>query len=679
MDACQLAGVGASAQEWLQLTRQLSNTVVINKPEASASPTASDLTSEPWGSVHRCIEARRLVKARSTRGLDVLFAQIVLHAAAGGKAASETTLQGLKMSYAALSGRRKLHEEWSLLATPSLIEKGQLTDLLKGLSHPPVRTFACSLLSYLEQAMPSLAGLTASTELIAKDVQKAGDVLDLINAPFEPTDATQSTRFPDPDQEATSTVDVKEFQRGDSIIEWQIKRASYAKRSNRLALATWASLPVEDTCRITSRLPCLMADRHSPWRQSAALATVGLLTSTPLHIVLHATVNGEGDVNINLTNREFSWSMKSLRGTKSQITLPQSTWAINIPLPNCLADALKDLMQEREANELRHLSDVFGVEPGTVAWSALLKQTHDLLKDLSESIFPAFPGRWSNSISRVYLDVHDSDLFAATCSLDLALTSRAALYYFHPSEQDIRDASSKVYERLGLGHCVPGTAVGHGRSIPSDDQIRAGFERMHVRSRALLSSTKHIKTDLESAIQSLNELTQLSAAMTVFSVAGRGSKVEEITWGALFCHRDFMWLEDKKVEFESSSRILPKVSFLQIALHRMFIARQAVAEELAVRLRRDLATQWKEVASGQLRFDAPAFEYITLKFGKVTRKPVTASDLEEISRQYFQAEKNFMRHVLVTHWAIAGKDRYLLRLITGHSMAGLALPAAGSM
>ena len=85
LEACLDLGLGARAQEWQGVTRQLSKELASKEHAVSASPTAADLTHEPWGSVHKCIEARRMVNARSTKYLDALFGQIVLHAAAGRK------------------------------------------------------------------------------------------------------------------------------------------------------------------------------------------------------------------------------------------------------------------------------------------------------------------------------------------------------------------------------------------------------------------------------------------------------------------------------------------------------------------------------------------------------------------------------------------------------------------
>ena len=679
LEACQALGVGASTQEWLRIVRHLSRAVTVDARKASASPKAADLEHQPWGGLHGCIEARGLVKTQSTKYLDTLFVHFVLEAAASRHQLTDAALQGLRTCYIALAGRRKLHAEWSLLTTPALIERSQLVNLLEGLAHPPVRALGKLVLGLLEQPMPTPAGIAEwgvqnqkpSLDSVSCDNPEEGKSDPGLSATSSGVDAIEGQENPEPS--------LPKFARGDSIIGWHIKRASNAPRNDRLALESWTSLPIEQTCQIAARLPTLLTDVSSPWHRAAVIATTSLLTSTPGHVLLHANVNRDVDLNIDLDHQRFSWTMPSLRGEPNMADPNRNSTKIAVPFPMPLAQAIAGLAHGKNVNALRHFSDVFGVDVDTAAWDALLRQTHDLLMELSDPAFPAFPGRWANSLSRVYLDSCGSDLMASVCSLDLALTPQAALYYFHPSEQDIRQSVNEVYERLGVGPCGPATEVAHERDIPSDEHIAAGFTDMEARADALQALILNRRTNLTSSIHNLNELTQLTAALTTFLVGGRGSRVEEITCGALYCASDCWWLEDKKVEHENSSRILPKPKHLRQGLHRLFIARKAVAERLSSRLRRDLAERWKELASGQLRFDAPVFEYLDFSSEKVTKSAVTAAEIEAVSQRFFSAGKNFMRHVLITHWALDGEDPHLLRVITGHATAGLALPAAGAM
>lgn len=677
LTACQELEFGAYSREWLSIVQRLSQDVALDPRKPSISPTQSELTCQPWGRLHECLEARSRVKNQSVKHLDALFAHWILCAAEGHRPLNEAGLQGLRTCYLALSGKRTLHREWTLLASPVIIVHAELACLLPELTHPPVRALGTLVLELLDKPMPTPAGISKPDERL-QDQALELTYEDMLATP--PSSTAQRAV----DLEASGTVASIEsetvqaaFNRGDLVIGWHVKRASNSTRNDRLALGSWTSLPIEETCRISSRLPSLLSQPDSPWSRAAVIVVSSLLTSTPPHVLLHAKIHCDEDLNIDLAGQRFTWTIDLLLGA-SRSTLERSS-QVAIPFPQALKDALSRLVGDRSFSELRYFSDLFRVEPDSAAWTALIRQSHDLLRELSEPALQAFPGRWSKSVSRVYRDTVGSDLLSSICSLDLALVPQAALYYFHPSERDINDAVAKVFERLGLGPAAVSSNPSLDRPIASEDQLRTGYKKMEDQAVALHADILNKKTDLRLSIAALNELTRLTAATCVFLIGGRGSKVEEFTCGALFCAKDVWWLEDKKVEHENSSRIVPKPQRLQFWIERWSLARQSVAERLCKYLRRDRADRWRELASGLLRFDSPAFEILTLQPEKVYRSPVTATDIEVVSQRYFCAGKNFMRHVLISYWGIHPNDSHLLRLITGHATAGLALPAAGAM
>lgn len=678
LERCLTLKMGASAEDWLRTARQLSKSIIAHPSSPAPSPSAAELVNQPWGAMHDCIATRRDATARGTGLLDVVLVHMVLEAVVGHRPLKTTGLQGLKYCYSALKGSRKLHPDWMRLCGPDIIVKAKLTELVNDLTHPPARQFGMLVLSLIDNPLPTTAGVSEPLLTTTKLEQRAEPQFEK-NADGRATnDCLEDSEREVPEELESPSNEQHKFQRGDSVLEWQRNRVRNAGRNDSLGLESWTSMPVEHTCEISARLPALLADAGSPWHRPAIVATAALLTSTPPHVLLHAPVNREGELNIDIENQQFSWPIELLRDPSYDPANTNAKTLICVPFPVTFGQTLTDLSHTVGQGGLRYFSDLFQIEAHSAAWSALNRQTYDLLKDLSDPAFPAFPGRWSNSISRVYMEACSSDLMTAACSLDLSITPQAALYYFHPSAADTHATVQKVYARLGLGPIVSDSACSSERSIPTDDALLAGFSAMDTRSHQLITATQNKRTNIHTSIQHLNELTQLVAAMTVFLIGGRGSKVEEITCGALYCSNDSMWIEDKKVAHENSSRILPKPQYLRSKLHELLLARQAVAEKLAEQLSRDRSERWKELAAGQLRFDASAFELLEFKSDHVKRSPVTASHIESVSQKYFGAPKNFMRHVLITHWACDGEDHNLLRLITGHSTAGLAVPAAGA-
>lgn len=686
LESCVKLGIGDSAQDWMDCVRALLKQVL--QLTCSPSPLAADLASHPWSGVHECITVSKKVDSKSTLHIDGVFALTVLNACAGQRSLTHAVLQGIKASYSALTAQRQTNN-WLLLAEARLLEHEALEQLIKTqvIGHEPAYKFGLLVLSYLKSPMPTLAGLVGEVpgKLDATDAQASTSESEQEQAD---SDEEQSGEYSEDSGDTAADVSVRghqagteppKFTRGDSLIEWHRQRASYASHNNRLALESWDALPVEHTRCIAERLPGFLTDSESPWHAAAIVATACLLTSSPPQVLLHVPLAPHDDLYIDLKQQCFLWTLQLLRGQYKEPSAAASIETVRIPFPEVMAVAVRRLIAHQDINEAQYFSDLFGTEPGTAAWHGLLLQVQDLLKLLSDPAVQAFPGRWANSISRVYLEECKSDLMACVCSLDLRLVPQAALAYFHPSEQDVIAIAEKVYQQLGLKAPVQLENISTARNILGDDLLQGGFTRLFQASSWLSREVTKHGHDVHECVKRYNDLTTLVAAATVFLVAGRGSRTEEITLGALLCDTDFLWLEDKKVDHENSSRIVPKPSALKKVLHLWVVAAQEVAERLTQHLPRDKRGKWEELAAERLRFDALAFELLEVQTNRVARRQVLAVDIEKVAQKYFDEGKNFMRHVIITQWALRGKDRHLLRLITGHATAGLAMPAAGAM
>lgn len=681
LQACITLKWGANASNWLELTQQLREAFQASEPKSMGSPLDVECKQPIWGGIHGCLNARARVRTRSTIHLDAMLALCVLDAASANRQLTAMTLQGLKNCYAALVGGGRIHEDWLLFSAASPEHPQDQDSWAASIQHQAAKVFAREITLLLKRPMPTPDGLKFKSTVPALAREEAQ------NVPFpeqaaEP-DANANARpnaESTQDEPAEDTVEKQAvFQRGDSILQWHIKRAEHASRNDRLALDSWTSLPADETCRVASRLPPILSDARSPHHRGAVVATLSLLTSTPGHVLLHATARQSDDLCIDIGRNQIRWALPSTQGDTDAMASVEKPHTFALPIPVPLSDALHGLLNSRHPDDVQHLSDLLEVSPGTAAWDSLLRQTHDLLMELSDPAFPAYPGRWSNSLSRVFLDICGSDLLASICAIDFSVIPRSALHYFHPTATDIQNITDRVHARLGLDPTSSTAEAPTHRAIPSHQKMVTGFELITQRAQALQTSIQTGNTALQQLITDFNELTQLTAAMSVFLIGGRGSRVEDITNGALFCHPDYWWLEDKRVEHEGSSRMVPKTVHARRWLHQWHMARTAMSERLVHHLDRNVADRWKELAGGHLRFDTPAFEYLSLSDRRVKRTSVKAADIEAVSQRYFGAPKNFMRHVLITKWGCTGEDRNLLKLLTGHATAGLAMPAAGAM
>lgn len=214
---------------------------------------------------------------------------------------------------------------------------------------------------------------------------------------------------------------------------------------------------------------------------------------------------------------------------------------------------------------------------------------------------------------------------------------------------------------------------------PFDDPwLRKGFADLTSEIDRLQERIARHRGNFRETINEFNALVKHCTAMWVFVTASRGSKVEEIRNGSVLIDDSLMFVDDKSVDDERGARLIPSNFASKWALDRYIEALMLVSRRIVRDRNRHAHDVWSELAQGQLRFDAVCFQIIREQNGKLGRAPVTAPDVQEISRQYFNANKNFMRHVVITRWTIERLDPVLLRCLTGHGWEGAQVPAACS-
>lgn len=214
---------------------------------------------------------------------------------------------------------------------------------------------------------------------------------------------------------------------------------------------------------------------------------------------------------------------------------------------------------------------------------------------------------------------------------------------------------------------------------PFDDAwLRKGFADLTSEVDRLYERIARHRGDFREIINDFNALVKNCTALWVFVTASRGSKVEEVRNGSVLIDESLMFVDDKSVDDERGARLIPSSFGSKWALDRYIEALVLVSRRIVRDRNRHVHDVWSELAQSQLRFDAVCFQVIREKNGKLGRDPVTAPDVQAISRQYFNANKNFMRHVVITRWTIERMDPVLLRCLTGHGWEGAQVPAACS-
>ena len=685
LESAQRLGISSAVVEWICEAVLLKDQLSALKLGRLSAPTSLDMNVKLWGGLHKLIEVRR--KARGcTEHVDAVLTLGLLNFAGNGHRVSELFVQGIRSVYKCCTGSQA-HRDWHALNGSQLLDEAALSKLLPTLSNLPTRAFATQLIAVLQMPAPSLASLKplpnpSRDQPSEQDTDQIASEQKLLIHTDTDVEASNSTDLTAKTTDENETALRREFQRGDSILEWQTARGVFCQRNDRLALTSWNSLPAALTCSISSQLSVILSRESTKNKPAAALALSCLLTSTPPRVLLHAPLHPTKDFYFDLAAGTYCWNRSHLlKGTSVasvDLTGQQASMGndeiIAIPMPGILAAELVTFSET--AVEPHYFGDLFGVALGSPDWDALVNEMRELLKYLGDPAFPAHLGRWSNSGPRVHLETYNSDLMTATCTLYFGLTNVSAMHYFHPTREQIRRVCSDVYGHLGLGQPVDsrGTDNVEANALPSDAELKAGFEKMEQDMHTHFQLVR-INRSIAQRLSSFNELVRLSAAATIFTIGGRGSKIQNFKTGSVYLSQTILHVDDKDINDGRGSRLLPRTVYLSHVLARLGHAQALVASTIGKSLPKNRGDVWRELARGILRFDAEAFQWVDVRNGTPTRQPVLAADIETVAQKYFGRKKNFMRHVLITSWSISRMDRNLLRLITGHGATGLEMPA----
>ncbi|OOG88220.1 hypothetical protein B0E41_02835 [Hydrogenophaga sp. A37] len=301
---------------------------------------------------------------------------------------------------------------------------------------------------------------------------------------------------------------------------------------------------------------------------------------------------------------------------------------------------------------------------------------HGTLRRLSDTNLQVWPGQWISGLCSAAVRVLGSELSAAFVLSQPGLAAPGALHYFHPQQDDLNRLSCEWLGHFGLrAHGQPDNVKEAPIDIFGNERLSTGFRKLIADIQDLSASISRNRGNEEALLSDFKALTVRSAALLVFTTASRGSRLDKLKCGSLLAHEELIHVEDKEVADGRGSRLLPKLDIHYWLLNGFLKAQTAASEKLV----RQLPTKMRgdvllELANQDLRFDAGCFQYFGRKGQRISRTPVSSADIGEVAQQYLQAPRNFMRHVVITHWTLARMDCTVLRALTGHAWASAEAP-----
>ena len=644
-------------------------------------PTAKDLSHPYVNAQERCRHARQSAKYTKKNGVDHLYLRAILFYAAQGRVLPIAVLRGVTQLYKVLVRASQKLNGWLVIAEGLEGEaRDRFSDYLPLIKKKTQRTMAICCDRILDSPTPACRNEKSLEEIrkffaLEKSVNNINKAQD-----SDTTTILNKTKM----YQAVSSEEIEakfrpeKFSRGDSVMEYLMSGLQYQERPQRLGISSKSSIPIAHMCQIVRSLlrRCNQASLTADEVDVNLLALLQISLPLPFHVLMNVSLVDSNDIRLDADHGCIRFNMGKLLKLVNPDELDEKQ--IVLPLPLVVAEPIRRRWLEYPFAS--YLSELFGAKPNTQRWRNLDSKHRVELKQCSDINFKAWSGKWVRSIGNVYLHVLGNNLQAAICGLSPRLANGNILNYFHPSAKDLERSCSQVFVFLGLGaikYVVLDTFQFSGKN-PTHEELKKGFDAM---LSSLNSATRVVsgKGPLSKKIESFNECSRISLAILVFSIGGRGSKPEEITNGAIYGSDEMLFWNDKQVEEDRGPRLVPKISLAKRVLTQYGLTQVALAKDLIEHMPKSKNEIWHELAHGQYRFNAPAFNQLEIKGNELKRQPLRAEAVEDMSMAYFKRGKNFMRHVLVTMWGTEHRDHNLLRVITGHAALGLEMPAAASV
>lgn len=558
--------------------------------------------------------------------------------------------------------------QWRFL-WPTVFEKSQLPGIRGGWPEQ-IRDFADDLHELLASTIPDTRGsITIRTLKSAvsakKDSITSADLPDKVEGtpqPPHPVPIVQAARS----EESLDTP----WRWGDYISS----KRRFSSTSQRLGLDTWGDLPVEQVLGICRQMHVDFQDATAANRTSIVLAVLSLITGVSIEKVTLLRFEDAPDA-VSLDNScSYIVAAKDLFQDRKLARARTKSDYFWIPIPSFCSAEIRRWCEIKDGNTL---AEVLPALDAGRSLDQIIKDAEKYLKNAGDPHLVAWPGRWAASGPKLFLRTLDNDLLSAICSISPHLSAPGALNYFHPLQVEINQACTKVYKACGwildLSSIRPLECLEYrycaDQHLPAFDRLINDFVR------ACRSVCEYNDANNES-ISAFNLSTDLATSLVVLLTGGRGSRTDQLKVGSLLCSEDLLHLDDKEVEEDRGSRIVPKSSPLQRVLNWYLTALQAFSQAALNGIHHNDRKTWKELSKLQLRSESALFQRVTKSTSSLAREAIEPAHIEAITQRYFGEGKNFGRHLLVTEWSRHCADTNLLRVITGHSQDRLDVPNA---
>lgn len=603
-------------------------------------------------------------QGRQPARLDLLLIALLCTAAGAEGTLAEDLAAGMRQAYKAIAEDSRNH--WRAVADQAPLNIEEVDELLKTAKVEVVRDFLQQVRTYLStQIIGPKAGLMVD---IGKAQNAGAGAVGAeamgIEKPGTPT--TKPTSGPSRSQQNEHSSKQETFE---PSIAAALRDAQLAPIAAKAGVGPqWNSLIPDALAKLTAKLSAELVAANLKRAVISVLALVSLLVAknpkaTRLLHTCFGQPMGQVEIWLDVEHGWICWWQRAytdvVKRTEAFATAHGDARLYNvIPLPEALAKRIREL--HAAAGEPAQFQTSLDLPLGPQG--LLMSDVNAMLKELGDPVHLAEPTRFASSAGLATIQWTGSDLAAGHLThFDNCAIS--APFYFSPRTDWLAEFFTELYKRLGLGSPVSMEGApqrqGAGKSHEVS-MLRSGFERL-IKDIVQHSRLVQSWSSDEIGITAIGRLAPLCAELFHIPIGGRGSAPERISIGSVTAGRNWFVLMDKLTDGERSARLLPHTKVTMAAVRIFRAARQRAEQQLGMTAVRRLASEQPLFATIEL---APSD---VSNAGREYRwKPIDAAAISAMATEYFGADLNFQRSILVTELGEAYVNRWLIRSMTGH-------------
>ena len=433
-------------------------------------------------------------------------------------------------------------------------------------------------------------------------------------------------------------------------IATRIAGADYASVAAKLGLIDRDYLPPDELARVSKNLAVHLEGTDTQKSLLALFGLTSLLTGCVDSIAVNLKFFACDSIWIDLQAGAWCWDFRPYRSIvddQKQSTSPSEPIAIQ--LPELVASHLRDMKEQFPSAET--LGQLFTAAMGS---ELDMRAFRMFLKSCGSDVHPIYRGRFARSLGFTYLQVTRSDMSCALQAGSFAAAAPAALFYFGPKAYLLYERTQSVYKFLGLGKPVPPanpeSRLGCQKLI-EEEQLKIGWQSLCKSISERLAQLRSSDSDWERR-KTANQLMPLLCSAFVVQSAHRGTRIERITFGYIFVFEDAMLIMDKVDQEREQPRLVAKTDAIQHIAGIAWECHRLIGPTLG----------------NKMSHDVPLFKTWPLDPKAGESGSLTTADIAPVICAHFcGADTNFARSTWVTSLDEAECDRWLIRVLTGHT------------